>query len=284
MRCPSCAAEVSAGETICIECGTELVLTSDVHARLRVDTVAKADADDSSGRSEESQRSSDGGGVSCPDCGHAVEPDANGLCPICGCDLSNVDELDAGALMRDPLSLDALRAQRKKSAIEAELAQGGPTRAKGGAPDPRALPLPADRQRRRFLATDDDVETVDDAAHLVVEGGQTVFFDGRMTRRVALNVDQVTIGRRDPTQGHYPDLDLSHFRHIDGHISRRHARLFRVDGRWYVEDLCANDATYLNDKAHVLNGETSELASGDRVIISDSVALTFIGAGEREQR
>jgi pSer/pThr/pTyr-binding forkhead associated (FHA) protein len=96
-----------------------------------------------------------------------------------------------------------------------------------------------------------------------------------MTAQVRLDVDQVLIGRRDPSQGHYPDLDLGHFRQIDAHISRRHARVYRKGSRWFLEDLCENDATYLNDKAHVLNGESVPLKNGDEVLISDSVAMTF---------
>ncbi len=138
------------------------------------------------------------------------------------------------------------------------------------------MPLPGDRHRQRFRSSNNgEYLAVEAEAWLIVEGGQSVFFDGRMTGQVRLDVDQILIGRRDPSQGHYPDIDLGHFRHIDGHISRRHARIYRRQGQWFLEDLCDNAATYLNDKGHVLNGETTPLKDGDQVLVSDSVAMTF---------
>lgn len=148
-----------------------------------------------------------------------------------------------------------------------------------GAPPQHArgpMPLPSERSRVRYSSDSGAhgaVGTV--AAWIFVDGQQSVFFDGRMTSQLRLDVDELLIGRRDPAAGHYPDIDLAHFRHIDGHISRRHARLKRRAGQWYLEDLCDNDATFLNDQAHVLNREEATLSDGDRIMISDSVSLTF---------
>ncbi|MFT5994034.1 MAG: hypothetical protein ACI82G_003045, partial [Bradymonadia bacterium] len=143
---------------------------------------------------------------------------------------------------------------------------------------PKDLPLPSERSKTRFRGGDTGAQAAvsqESETWLIVEGGQTVFFDGRMTAQLRLDVDELLIGRRDPNAGHYPEIDLAHFRHIDGHISRNHARLLRVNGTWYLEDVCENDATFLNDKNHVLNGERVTLSEGDRVLISDSVAMVF---------
>ncbi len=282
MNCPSCGAKVPAGETICMDCGTELVFAmSDAPPVSAPEPAPEASAPKAKSKSKE---------IPCPDCGEVVAPDANGLCIICGHDFGGIVEIDEDEFFQDPPSLEeAMEAERRRLAGDAPMGIAEPSlpgdaRLPSDAglpgdsePAPRgAPPLPGDRKRQRWKGTGPQpaVGAVEEA-WLMVGGSQTVFFDGRMTSQIKLNVDQVLIGRRDPSQGHYPDIDLGHFRQIDAHISRRHARVYRKGGRWFLEDLCENDATYLNDKAHVLNGQTVPLKNGDKVLISDSVAMTF---------
>lgn len=292
MKCPSCGASVPAGETICLDCGTELVfgVIDDAPAQAPAREPEPVTAAEPAGRE-----------VSCPDCSERVTPDANGLCPICGHDFGGFVEIDEDEFFKDPPSLEeAMEAERQRllqlqadagaqarsstgapvftsggsSGTTGGMAGGAPSAADAAPQPPGEMPLPGDRHRTRYR-TGAQPAAASEAAWLIVEGGQSVFFDGRMTAQIRLDVDQILIGRRDPAEGHYPDVDLGHFRHIDGHISRRHARVYRQQGRWYLEDLCENDATYLNDKAHVINGETVPLKEGDRVLVSDSVAMTF---------
>jgi RNA polymerase subunit RPABC4/transcription elongation factor Spt4 len=287
-RCPSCHASVPAGETICLDCGTELVFTAPSAADAptpSADPVAEAPP---------ARRDDAPTKAACPDCGEHVQADANGLCPVCGHDFASPVMIDEDAFFRAPPSLDqALAAERERAARFAgtppppaataaapQASLSPPAATQGatfgaGAARP-AAPLPSDRSRQRFAGEPGETLTAGtEQALLFVEGGQSVFFDGRMTQRVRLDVDQLLVGRRDPPAGHYPDIDLAHFRHIDGHISRRHARIYRERGQWRIEDLCDNDATFLNDPSHVLNGESSALTDGDRIMISDSVILTF---------
>lgn len=277
MNCPSCSTPVPAGETICMDCGTELVFAmSDAPPVSMPEPAPEASASAPSSKSKE---------IPCPDCGEVGVPDANGLCMICGHDFGGIVEIDEEEFFRDPPSLEeAMEAERRRLAGDAPIGIAAPplpgdSSQRRDDPDPEPAgppPLPGDRKRQRWKGTGPQpaVGTVEEA-WLMVGGSQTVFFDGKMTSEIRLNVDQVLIGRRDPSQGHYPDLDLGHFRQIDAHISRRHARVYRKGGRWFLEDLCENDATYLNDKAHVLNGQTVPLKNGDKVLISDSVAMTF---------
>ena len=327
MRCPSCDANVPAGETICTECGTELVIANPVHPPAAAPRpVAPAPAPAASAR------------TTCPDCGESVVPDANGWCPVCGhdftpqqpleLDANNRDEhltgrppnrppehdanngewdrngpskstpspeFDEREFFREPPSLDQVRAERARA-----MQQGGGPRPEGTilqsiAPLPGAAPalpseavsqgaasvaaaqLPGDRRKARFQGGDSGAfaATSTTASELWVEGGQKVFYDGAMTDRIRLDIDQLLIGRRDPAQGHYPEIDLAHLMGLDPHISRRHARIYRAQGRWRVEDLCNNDATFVNDRAHLLNRSSHELRNGDRILISDAVALVF---------
>jgi len=300
MRCPSCDAKVPAGETICTECGTELVIANPVNAPAAAapKPVASAPTPQASAR------------TTCPDCGESVIPDSNGWCPVCGHDFPAAEEhrirppefestprpeFDEREFFREPPSLDQVRAERARA-----MQQGGGPRPDGtilqsiaplpgaAAPMPSealsqasagAAPaqLPGDRRKARFQGGDSGAfaATSTAAAELWVEGGQKVFYDGAMTDRIRLDIDQLLIGRRDPAQGHYPEIDLAHLMGLDPHISRRHARIYRAQGRWRVEDLCNNDATFVNDRAHLLNRSSHELRNGDRILISDAVALVF---------
>lgn len=279
MKCPSCGSAVPAGETICMECGTELVLAvaesaSDAPATPTDVSPAPAPAPAAAAT------------VSCPDCGERVRADANGLCPVCGHDFGDVVELDEDAFFEAPPSLEAaMEAERERlRALGEHAARAAGSLTADAAPrtdqasselhaPSREIPLPGDRHRERYRT---GAPTAVEQFRLEVEGGQTVFFDGRMVSEVRLDVDQISVGRRDPASGHYPDIDLGHFRNIDPHISRRHARFIRQQGRWFIEDLCANDATFLNDTSHALNAEALPLSAGDRVLISESVVLRFV--------
>ena len=282
-RCPSCAAAVPPGETICMECGTDLVVLPE--------ELEAADAE----RAPELE-ATETATLACPDCGESVSPDANRLCPICGHDFQQRFEIDEDAFFAEPLSLDEQRQQRREQMREQDVPSIAshhrdqtPWEAHRGArsdlqPSTQrpSLPLPGDRRARYRADTGahDSVAT-NPPARLLIEGGQKVFFDGCMVSEIPLDVDALLVGRRDPADGHYPDVDLAHFRHIDPHVSRHHARFLKKSGRWTIEDLCANDATFLNDRAHVLNGERVQLQDGDRILISDSIAMTFRVASRR---
>lgn len=341
-RCPSCSARVPAGETICAECGTELVLLDTRPAA--TSSPAGKPADDAGPTIRD-----------CADCGSQVLPDPNGLCPVCGAEMgasaaaapgpasaanSDIPVIDEREFFREPPSLEQVRAagalaRRQAAAVPhagsagygpppappapvpvphsanpAHLAaawlqaapqwpdatrgwvppHGGPPMVPVLAPPPagpgRPMPLPADRVRSRFQGdttappvaeplVPPPAPAAESTATLVVEGGQSVFFDGEMRTALHLDVDELLIGRRDPVAGHYPEIDLTHLAALDPHISRRHARILRARNRWFVEDLCTNSATFLNDRAHVLNGTRHPLQDGDRIFISDAVAMTF---------
>ena len=47
------------------------------------------------------------------------------------------------------------------------------------------------------------------------------------------------------------------------------------DGFWFVEDLCSNNTTFINDLNHPLNRSRAELKPGTQIIISHSIILTF---------
>lgn len=122
---------------------------------------------------------------------------------------------------------------------------------------------------------DEEGEEIGPTAYLEIEGGQEIFFRGAYTTKIPFKTGTILVGRRDVMASHYPDIDLMMYRKLDPAISRRHLRFFREDGAYFVEDLCNNNATFLNDYANKLNHERRELRDGDRVFVSMSLAFLF---------
>jgi serine/threonine-protein kinase len=79
------------------------------------------------------------------------------------------------------------------------------------------------------------------------------------------------IGRRDPSQNHYPELDLADYDR--GHASRRHAVIERRGDQYVVTDVGSVNGTVLNGvtlPAH----RPHPLRATDRIRIGD-VELRF---------
>ena len=92
---------------------------------------------------------------------------------------------------------------------------------------------------------------------------------GPLGKRIPLDgpVAELTIGR---------EVSNSLVLEFEG-VSRRHARLQRRDGVWWVQDQNSTNGTYVND---VLSRETP-LRNGDRVKVGD-VILKYLSAGDLE--
>lgn len=89
----------------------------------------------------------------------------------------------------------------------------------------------------------------------------------RLGSRIVPGEDPLVIGRS-------VDAD---FQISDRSISRRHCRIFRENGRYWVEDLGSTNHTWLNDKQI----DRAALRDGDHVRISQSV-LKFVDEGNIE--
>jgi len=63
-------------------------------------------------------------------------------------------------------------------------------------------------------------------------------------------------------------------------VSRRHARLFRQDDRYWIEDLGSSNKTYLNDE---LLDSPRELKSGDMIRLGSAIHFTFVIPPEASQ-
>jgi hypothetical protein len=82
------------------------------------------------------------------------------------------------------------------------------------------------------------------------------------------------IGRRDPRQNHYPELDLAE--HDRGIASRNHALIERNGDYYTLTDLGSTNGTLLNGK-HLAPRQPQRLRPGDRIKIGE-VEMEFRGS------
>ena len=76
--------------------------------------------------------------------------------------------------------------------------------------------------------------------------------------------DETSVGRRDPVTGINPDIDLTPA-DSQRSISRRHATIFRRDGKFYVrEEIGTMNGTFINEE-RVQTGVPVEFTDGDQV-------------------
>ncbi|HQZ95134.1 MAG TPA: FHA domain-containing protein [Pyrinomonadaceae bacterium] len=97
-------------------------------------------------------------------------------------------------------------------------------------------------------------------ASLMIERG-----DGPGTE-YRLVSDESTIGRWDADNGIFPDVDLD-AHDSDAKVSRRHARIIRNNGGYFIEDLGSTNGTYVNRGRRLLPGNAQLLNDGDEVIV-----------------
>ena len=76
--------------------------------------------------------------------------------------------------------------------------------------------------------------------------------------------NEALIGRNDPTQGVFNDINLA-----DSTVSRRHARIFQEGNAFFIEDLGSANGIAVNDQAV----SKSKLVHGDRILIGNNVLV-----------
>jgi len=97
-------------------------------------------------------------------------------------------------------------------------------------------------------------------ASLIIERGDAPGTEFRLVH------DESTIGRWDADNGVFPDVDLDQH-DSDAKVSRRHARIVRSNGSYYIEDLGSTNGTYVNRGRRLLPGNAQVLNDGDELIV-----------------
>ncbi len=86
--------------------------------------------------------------------------------------------------------------------------------------------------------------------------------------------DELLIGRADPQMGLQPDLDLMPYGAVEQGVSRRHAKIQRVDDTLMLVDLESTNGTYLNGQ-RLLPNQPRMLRDGDEVRLGRLVLHVF---------
>ena len=97
-------------------------------------------------------------------------------------------------------------------------------------------------------------------AKLVIHRGRSV------GKEFPLCEDESHIGRWDADGGIFPDVDLDSD-DPEAKVSRRHARITRRSGQYYIEDLGSTNGTFVNRGRRLLPGDRQPLRDGDEVIV-----------------
>ena len=76
--------------------------------------------------------------------------------------------------------------------------------------------------------------------------------------------DEIIVGRQDPVNGIFPEIDLTDHGGDEGGVSRRHARITQQGSRFAIEDLNSTNHTFVN-RSRLALGERRVLYEGDEV-------------------
>jgi hypothetical protein len=100
------------------------------------------------------------------------------------------------------------------------------------------------------------------AAHatLIIQRGRSA------GKEFPINDDEAYIGRWDADSGIFPDVDLD-ADDPEAKVSRRHARITRRNGQYFIEDLGSTNGTFINRGRRLLPGDRQPLHDGDEIII-----------------
>jgi len=78
--------------------------------------------------------------------------------------------------------------------------------------------------------------------------------------------DSVNIGRWDADSRALPEIDLTQD-DPGTHVSRKHARIFFKDGKYFIEDLGSANGTFVNRGSRLASGVPQELRNGDEIVV-----------------
>jgi hypothetical protein len=186
---------------------------------------------------------------------------------------------ECGAALQPGTAGPGLRAQTSEhAAAEAEpvTSDSGAAR-RASAPELRAVPKPqplspAGASVTGVAGVAGRARGHDDSQHARRDPGaaphaKLVIHRGRSVgKEFPMCEDESHIGRWDADGGIFPDVDLDSD-DPEAKVSRRHARITRRAGQYYIEDLGSTNGTFVNRGRRLLPGDRQPLRDGDEVIV-----------------
>ncbi|MGB7925289.1 MAG: FHA domain-containing protein [Pyrinomonadaceae bacterium] len=176
--------------------------------------------------------------------------DGSQYCDECGAPLSmGANAKKAGGANDAGSSSSSLVSKSRAEAAPAVL----PKKSEAAAVAPQGKPS--------FAISQGSIAMMDGAhARLVIERGRSA------GKQFPLSDDESQIGRWDADGGIFPDVDLD-ADDPEAKVSRRHARIVRRNGQYYIEDLGSTNGTFINRGRRLLPGDRQPLRDGDEIIV-----------------
>jgi hypothetical protein len=179
------------------------------------------------------------------------------------CERCNTDNLDGSQYCDEcGAALGGAASNRKNSVGTGS--SGNPTNSKPLAevqPVVAASESAGHRTSTAFAVSASALTSMDGAhANLIIERGRSA------GKQFALCEEESQIGRWDADGGIFPDVDLDSD-DPEAKVSRRHARIMRKGGQYFIEDLGSTNGTFINRGRRLLPGDRQPLRDGDEIIV-----------------
>ncbi|MDQ3931159.1 MAG: FHA domain-containing protein [Chloroflexota bacterium] len=208
--------------------------------------------------------------IHCPNCGTDL-PDGVAFCDVCGTPLRGQNQAPAAQVFA-PASAVSMGSVAcpvcGASALPGEaFCDNCGASLLGPAPTPSvAAPVPAPGQQASPPPPTYSSAPVGAYAAPVQVGASLVINSPPPPATLPVpDRPELIVGRSDPQSNSYPDIDLGPYGGLELGISRRHFRLARNGGQFYLEDLGSMNGTVVNGQRippHTMH----PLRPGDRII------------------
>jgi ribosomal protein L32 len=136
----------------------------------------------------------------------------------------------------------------------------------------------------REQETSKEDQKLDAAAVKAVESAGTSIFTEDMVLRIEIEggstpmlvypKQEIIMGRRDPTTGGMPDVDLTAYAGYRMGVSRRHAAVRLQDKQLHLSDLGSSNGTFING-ARLIAHRPYQLRDGDEIRLGQMVLRIF---------
>ncbi len=122
-----------------------------------------------------------------------------------------------------------------------------------------------------LIITDSRLDQPDTASASAEPPKLVVTYGGRIGQEFRLIREDSRIGRRDKSEGIYPDIDLTED-DPGRYVSRKHAHILNRNGGYFLEDLKSTNYTVLN-KVVLKPYCQQELRDGDSIILGKTFLI-----------